>query len=396
VLNFTDEHHAFRQELCDFLTTELTPEVRAAHHDEDEFKGWTVDYRAEFRRKLGERGFIGMGWPLDYGGGGKDMVYEVIYADEMEYHGGPGLEPAVNYVPYALLALANEDQKREFLPRLRRGEISFFLGYSEPEAGSDLANLSTEAVPDGDDYIVTGQKAYSSYAHHADWGLVAARTDAAGPKHSGISLFLVDMRAAGIELARHRTMAGWLHASVFFDHVRVPATNVVGPLNGGWRALMAAIDYERASLAAPGLVDKQLDRLIAHAHASTANGNRPVDSCGVQDLLVTLAVEAEASRLYSYEVARRQAAGESPEHETSLAVLLKRETARLADAHGVRIIGAAAQLRPGSVLAVADGAIEYEHRDHTYFSFAAGGFDITRNVIAIRGLKLPRKKDRSE
>jgi 3-oxocholest-4-en-26-oyl-CoA dehydrogenase alpha subunit len=146
VLHFTEEQSAFRSKLCAFLRQELTPEVRAEHHDEEEYKGWTVEFREEFRRKLGELGFIGMGWPAEYGGGGKDMVHEVIYADEMEYHDGPGLEPAINYVPYALIALADERQKATFLPLLRRGEISFFLGYSEPEAGSDLANLSTKAV----------------------------------------------------------------------------------------------------------------------------------------------------------------------------------------------------------------------------------------------------------
>jgi alkylation response protein AidB-like acyl-CoA dehydrogenase len=187
-------------------------------------------------------------------------------------------------------------------------------------------------------------------------------------------------------------MSGWLHASVFFDHVRVPAENLVGSLDQGWRALMAAIDYERASLAAPGLVDKQLDRLLAYVHTADPGGRRPLDDAAVRDELVTLAVEAEASRLYSYELARRQARGERPDHETSLAVLLKRETARLADRMGVQLLGPAAQLRKGSPHAVADGAIEYGFRDHTYFSFAAGGFDITRNVLATRGLRLPREK----
>jgi alkylation response protein AidB-like acyl-CoA dehydrogenase len=392
MLEFTDDHRAFRQELCAFLHEELTPEVRARHHDEAEYKGWSVEYRSEFRRKLGERGFIGMGWPAEYGGGGKDMVYEVIYAEEMEFHDGPGLEPAINYLPYALLALASEEQKLEYLPQLRRGEISVFLGYSEPEAGSDLANLRTRAVLDGDEFVITGQKSYSSYAHHAHWALVAARTDPDGPKHKGISLFMVDMRSPGIELARHRSMSGWMHASVFFDNVRVPAANLVGTRDQGWRGLMAALDFERGSLASPGLFDKQLDRLIRYLHTPDEIGRRQVEDAAARDVLVTLAVEGESSRLYSYEVARRHARGETPDHGSSLAMLLKRETARLADALGLQMIGPAGQLRRGSPLAVADGAIEYEHRDHTYFSFAAGGFDINRNVLATRGLKLPRAK----
>jgi alkylation response protein AidB-like acyl-CoA dehydrogenase len=392
MLDFTDDHRAFRKELCDFLTEELTPEVRARHHDEGEYKGWSVEYRAEFRRKLGERGFIGMGWPAEYGGGGKDMTYEVIYAEEMEFHDGPGLEPAINYLPYALLALASEEQKKQFLPQLRRGEISVFLGYSEPEAGSDLANLSSRAVRDGDDFVIRGQKSYSSYAHHSDWAFVAARTDPDSPKHKGISLFLVDMRSPGIELSRQRTMSGWLHASVFFDDVRVPAANLVGELHNGWRGLMAALDFERASLASPGLFDRQLDRLIKHLHEPDEAGRRGIEDAAARDVLVSLAVETEASRLYSYEVARRHARGEAPEHRSSLAVMLKRETARMADSLGIQLLGPAGQLRRGSPFAVDEGAIEYEHRDHTYFSFAAGGFDINRNVVATRGLKLPRPK----
>jgi 3-oxocholest-4-en-26-oyl-CoA dehydrogenase alpha subunit len=390
MIQLTDEQREFREHLCRFLTAELTPETRAQNRDDQEFHGWTTEYRARFRRMLGEQGFIGMGWPALYGGGGKDMVFEVLYAEEMEYHGGPGLEPAVNYIPYALNALATDAQKHYFLPRLRKGEISFFLGYSEPEAGSDLANLSTSAVEEGDVFVITGQKMYSSYAHHADWGLVAARTDSSGSKHAGITLFLVDMQTPGIQIARHPTMAGWVHASVYFDHVRVPASGVVGGLNNGWRSVMTALDFERASLAAPGLVDRQIDRLVTFLHSSDPSSQRPVEDPGARDLLVTLSVEAEASRLYSYEVARRYARGDKLDHQTSLSVLLKRETARLGDSLGMQVLGAAGQLTKDSPLAIADGAIEHGHRDHIYFSFAAGGFDITRNVIAIRGLKLPR------
>lgn len=386
----TAEHHAFRAELCAFLQAELTPVVRARHRDPTEHGGWSAAFRAAFRRKLGARGYIGMSWPIAYGGGGKDPLYDLILADELEYHRAPGLDATITYIPQTLLAFGSEEQKRTFLPRIRSGAITVFLGYSEPEAGSDLANLKTTAVEDGDVFILTGQKAYSSHAHLADYGFVAARTDPSRGRYGGISLFLVDMAQPGIRISTYRSIAGWDHPAVSFDRVPVPRAMLVGPLHEGWKALMAAIDFERAIIASPGLVDRQLDRLLVHVLTPAAGGLRPADDPLVQDRLVTLAIEAEAARLYAYQVAARQARGERPQHETSLALLLKREAARLADQTGADLLGPSFPLQEGSAFAPCDGAIEQEYREHVYFHFAAGGFDITRNVIATRGLRLPR------
>ncbi len=332
-----------------------------------------------------------MGWPAEYGGGGKDLVYQMIFAEEIEYHRAPSLEPAIGYIPQVLLDHGTEEQKLFFLPRLRRGELAVFLGYSEPEAGSDLANIKTVAVEGTDGYVITGQKVYSSYADISDYGFVVARTDPSSVRHRGLSLFLVDMRSPGINLSSYRTVAGTDHHSVHFDHVVVPKTGLVGQLHQGWRVLMGAIDFERATIASPGLLDRQLDRLIAHSLTSDEAGTRPIIEDPVAtDRLVTLAVEMEAARLYAYHVADLQARGERPQHETSLAVLLKREAARLADVAAVELLGPYAQLRGDTPLAPFQGAVEHEYREHLFFSFAAGGFDITRAVIATRGLGLPR------
>jgi alkylation response protein AidB-like acyl-CoA dehydrogenase len=382
-LELTPEHEAFRARLCAFLRTTLTADVRARHTDLAEQGGWSVEYRRRFKRALGEQGFIGTGWPEHYGGGGKDMLYEVLFVEELEYHGAPGIgEPSLTYVPHALLAFATEEQKRRFLPPLRRGELNVFLGYSEPEAGSDLAALSTRAVRDGEDFVITGQKAYSSYAHFADYGFVAARTDASGGRHEGISLFLVDMKASGVTLSHHITVSGASHPSVHFESVRVPADMLVGELDQGWRLLMSAIDYERAALSAPGMADHQLDRLL--------NELPRLDDPVVADRAITLAIEAEAARLYAYAVAHAHARGERPQHETSLSVLLKREAVRMLETAALEETGHLAPLGPGSPGAPLDGAAEHEYREHLFYSFAAGGFDITRNVIAARGLGLGR------
>ena len=182
---FTAEEEAFRADLCAFLQRELTPEVWHAHRDANEQGFWTSAFTKAFRRKLGAAGYIGMGWPAAYGGGRRSRIYQTIFAEEMEYHRAPGLDRSITYVPNALLAFGTEAQKAEFLPPINRGELSWFVGYSEPEAGSDLASLKTGAVPDGDTFVITGQKAFSSEAHMADYGWVAARTEPGRAQTSG-------------------------------------------------------------------------------------------------------------------------------------------------------------------------------------------------------------------
>lgn len=389
---------AFRAELCDFLSAALTGDVRERHRDLREWDGWDAAFADDFRRRLGERGYIGATWPAEYGGGSRDARGRVIFAEEMEYHDAPAFDRSVTYVPDAILRFGSDAQKRDFLPRLARGECTFFLGYSEPDAGSDLASLQTRAEARGDTFLLTGQKAYSSGANRADYGWVAARTDPDAPKHRGISLFIVDMKSPGIEISRHQTTAGWEHHSVAFDAVEVPRSALVGELNGGWRVIMGAIDAERASLGASGLVRAQLDRLVAHcretpgdaAGQSAEDAGVLLDDPAVADRLAGLAIETDAAQLISYWVASLHAHGEQPQHESSLALLVKRETARALDVATLELLGATGVLRPGAAGAPLRGAVEREYLDHLYFHFAAGGFDITRNVIATRGLGLPR------
>jgi alkylation response protein AidB-like acyl-CoA dehydrogenase len=384
------EEADFRDEVRAFLRRELTPEVFAGHRDAGEQGMWTAAFTKAFRRKLGAAGYIGMGWPKEYGGGGRSRIYQAILWDEMEYHRAPGLDRSMTYIPNAIMAFGSEAQKAEFLPKLSRGEISWFVGYSEPDAGSDLANVRTRAVPDGEDFIITGQKAFSSDAHMADYGWVATRTDPEAPRHRGITMFAVDMKSPGVTIAKHPTLAGWTHHSVHFDNVRVPRAMMVGERDQGWKVVMGAIDFERAALASPGLVNYQFDRLLAWCAQSRDGSERPIDDPVVQDELVRLAIEAEGGRLMSYWLASLHARGRFPQHETSLALLVKRETARLFDEAGMQLLGPFAPLRTGAPHAQLDGEVEVEYRDHLYFQFAAGGFDITRNVIATRGLGLPR------
>lgn len=388
--HLSEDEKAFRDEVRAFLKRELTPEVWKQHRDHDEQGMWSAAFTKTFRRKLGAAGYIGMGWPKEWGGGGRSRIYQAILWDEMEYHRAPGIDRSVTYVPNAVLTFGTPEQKARFLPQMTRGELSWFVGYSEPAAGSDLANLSTKAVADGDDFIITGQKSFSSDAHMADYGWVATRTDPNSTKHHGLTMFIVDMTLPGVGIAKHPTMAGWTHHSVYFDNVRVPRSMMVGDLHQGWKVIMGAIDFERAALSSSGLVTYQLDRLLSWCNEPRGNSSRLLDDDVARDKIVGLAIEAEATKLMAHWLASMHARGLRPQHETSAALLVKRETARMFDAVGLEMLGAGAPLRSGSPYAPLDGEVELEYRDHLYFQFAAGGFDITRNVVAARGLGLPR------
>lgn len=386
----TDDQRIFRQAVCQFMTRELTPEVVARHYDANEARNYSWDFCLAFRKKLAAHGYVGIGWAQEYGGAGKDMIYQLILAEEMEYHQAPGMDGTLTYIPQAIMAYGSEEQKRTLVPRIATGELTFFLGYSEPGAGSDLAALRMQAEVDGDDFVLTGEKVFSSEAQHADYGWVAARTDPDTPKHRGISLFIVDMHSPGISMGGFTTMSGWHHPTVAFDQVRVPKSALVGEVNRGWYYIMGAIDFERASLGNPGMAMHAFERLVQHCKTTRRHGKLLIEDALVQQRLAELYTDVEAVRLMSYWVGSMHARGQQPQHETSLSVLAKRETVRALDTYGAELLGPHVQLHRGDPLAPAAGEILHDYLDRMYFSFAAGGFDITRNVIATRGLGLPR------
>ena len=346
-LKLTAEEAAFRDEVRAFLRRELTPEVWEANRDLSEQGMWTAEFTKAFRRKLGAAGYIGMGWPKEYGGGGRSRVYQAIFWDEMEYHRAPGLDRAITYIPNAIMALGSEAQKAEFLPRIIRGELSWFVGYSEPEAGSDLSNVKMRAVEDGDHFVITGQKAFSSDAHMADYGWVLTRSDPGSVEASRA----VDVHHRHEEPRHHHHQisdAGRMDPPRrAFRQVRVPRSMLVGEVHQGWKAVMGAIDFERAALSSPGLVSYQFDRLLAWC-MQDRDGSRLIDDPLVQDELVRLSIEAEGAKVMSYWLACLHAKGLRPQHETSLALLVKRETSRRMDVAGLEMLGPFAPLRTGS------------------------------------------------
>lgn len=381
------EARSYREEICAFLTAELTPDVRRRYRDDQAYQGWDLAFRREFRQRVGVQGYLAASWPVEHGGDGRDMLHQLMFLEEVEYHDAPALEPATTYVPHVLMRYGTAEQMAAYLPRLKKGELCVFLGYSEPEAGSDLANLATVAVTDGGGYLLSGQKSYSSWAEVSDFGLVAARAPGS-IRHAGITLFWVDMTSPGLTVATHRTIAGFEHPSVHFDRVQVPASNVIGGVGEGWRCLMGAIDFERRTLGASGLLARQLEGLATICEQKDAAS---ASSSLVRDRAISAAVECEAARLLAYEVANRDTTGDAMGADTpALSILMKREAARFVDSVAMEVLGPLGQVHHSSQYAPAAGAFEQSYREHLYFHFAAGGFDISRNVIAVRGLGLPR------
>ena len=386
----TEEQESLRRDVCQFLQKELTPEVRRAHHDPLEHGGYKHSFVKEFRKNLAKHGYLGVGWPKEYGGGGKDMVHQVLFFEEMDYHGAPSLGGTYTYLTMGIIVFGTEEQKRFFLPQLSSGDVDFFQGYSEPEAGSDLANLQCRAVLEGDEFVVNGQKLFSSEAHHSDWALMLVRTNTEVRKHRGISMLMIDMKTPGIDLGWYKTMSGWWHHGVYFDNVRVPRSNLLGELDQGWYHGMALLDYERAANGNPGTVTREYDQLVAYCKETRQNGGYLINDPRVRNMLADLAADVQTARHVAYRVASMHAQGLQPQAEATLVTLVMRETARKIETASVELMGPYANLWRGSKWAPQDGALAYNYVDHAFYQFAAGGFDISRNVIAVRGLQLPR------
>ncbi|MBI2867006.1 MAG: acyl-CoA dehydrogenase family protein [Chloroflexi bacterium] len=386
---FSDDEERYRRTLCDFFSRELSPKAVKGYEDVDQMGGFSTAFIRRIVKKLGEAGLIGTSWPREHGGKAASVIQDFILAEELEYHGLP-LLPGLTFIPRVLMAMGTDEQKRFFLPKLKSGDVHFFLGYSEPQAGSDLANLQTRATATSSGFVLTGEKLFSSYADFANYGWVAARTDLNVAKHKGISLFIVDMKSPGITVKRHRTISGWYHPAVVFDNVPVPATRLVGELNGGWKLLMQAIEQERAGIASPGQVLRSFDRLLRYCQHATREGRPLFDDPIVRQKLADAAIEVEAIRLLAYQVGELYSAGLGAENEANLLMLVKKETQRKVARLGIELLGPYAQLRKGSAWAFDDGQVEQEYKDYLRSTFAAGGLDITRNIIAIRALGLPR------
>ncbi|MEE9202413.1 MAG: acyl-CoA dehydrogenase family protein [Dehalococcoidia bacterium] len=382
----TQAHQELRAQVKGFLQHELTDEVREEVDGGQEVgEAWWG-----FLRRLGERGWVVPTLPPQYGGLGASHLEHFIIAEELGYAGAPGMEVtaggpqcliAGNMVAPALLRFGTPEQRQQYLPPIARGETEFAIGFTEPHAGSDLASLEIRAAPSGPDYILSGEKMFSTAAHYSHYHWLAARTDPEAPRHRGISLFVVDLRSPGITIRPIWTMSGLRTNQVFYDEVRVPGENLVGELGRGFYHIATTLDYERMYTVS-GL--RRTLEMVIECVAGGALGP------GVRHRLSKLSVRLEVARLFSYRLAWVLDKGLVPSYEASMLKVLAAGMAQGIAHIGLQALGLAGQLRADSGWAPLRGRLEHLYRHSVFASIGGGTSEVQRNIVAIRGLGLPR------
>jgi alkylation response protein AidB-like acyl-CoA dehydrogenase len=379
---WTDEHRAFHAEVREFIEEWRTPELLEEYSRTYGAQGPEIK---KFHDALSEKGWMRMCWPVEQGGEGRNLLYNFILIEEMEYYRMPFGNLSVTSIAPAIAAHGSEDQKTEYLPKIMNGEYAFALGYSEPNAGTDLASLNTKAERDGDEWVINGNKIWTSLADASTHIWLAARTDPDAKKHAGISIIIVPTNSAGVTIRPLHTMYGGHTNETFYDDVRVPVDNVVGPVNGGWMIMMHALNHERVGLAATGGLARIFDLLIAHLkeHAA-AELTRPT----VRRRLVELQLKLREHRGLAIKNAWLMSKGETPISEASMAKIsgteLRTELANTA----MDLLGREGSLSGNG--SPADGHFEFNYRLAPIFRFGGGTNEIQRDIIAMFGLGLPR------
>ncbi len=387
---FTPEEEAFRAEVKDFLKKELTAGWDEQFDTESEMGvAAQGDFAKAFNKKLAERHWLALPWPLEYGGLNATVMQQVIYNEEMAYTGAPtGFNMGVAWVGPSLMLYGTPEQKAEFLPKITNLEHVWCTLYSEPAAGSDLASLQTKAIRDGDEYVINGQKIWTSGAHRSNWGWIAARTDFDAPKHKGISMFLMPMDSPGISIRPLINMAGQ-HGfnEVFLEDVRIPARNLVGQENMGWYQLAVALDFERSSIAGSARARRILDEYLRFAHENRWSVDEHPE---IRNRLAEISIEIDIAKYLSYRVASMQQSGKIPNYEATIAKMYSSELGQRLSNTGMQLLGLYGQIHPKSKYAKIKGLTERYYQMSVAETIAGGTSEVMRSVAAIRGLGLPR------
>jgi len=380
-LAFTSEQDALQAELRAYFTR-LAQEVEG--HDTGE------STYLRYIRQMGADGWLGLGWPAEYGGQGRGPIEQMLFVEESHWAGVPLPLLTLNSVGPTLMALGTTEQKRELLPRILKGQLHFAIGYTEPGAGTDLAALETRAVRDGDEYVVNGQKLFTSAIEYADYVWLAVRTDPDAPKHKGLSILLVPTDAVGFHWVPLRTMAGEFTSATFYDDVRVPITNLVGAENQGWKLITNQLNHERVAICPASGTLRSIQEVRRWAQQTRQpDASRIIDAEWVQTSLARVTARAEFLKLLNWKVA--WAAGRGlPPADASATKVFGTEFALEAYRLLMEIVGPAAYLEEGTPGAVLAGRLERNYRSQVIFTFGGGTNEIQRDIIAMAGLGMPR------
>jgi alkylation response protein AidB-like acyl-CoA dehydrogenase len=386
-LAYSPEHEALRQELRAYYAKLLTPEIRE-EVGRSEGVGPVV---RKVVRQMGADGWLGIGWPKEYGGRGMTPIEQFIFFDESMRVGAPVPMLTVNSVAPTIMQFGTDEQKNFFLPKILKGEIHFAIGYTEPNAGTDLASLQCRAVRDGDFWVINGQKTFTSLATDADYIWLAVRTDPEAPKHKGISMIIVPRETPGVRVAPIKNMGELNTNQTFYDDVRVPVGNLVGKLNGGWKLITNQLNHERVTLCSSGMIEGHFEEVVRWAKQTTlADGRRVIDQPWVQLNLARIYTRIDFLRLMNFKVAwgAEQHQPLNPAHASTIKVFgteFYLEAIRLM----LEILGAAGTFRPGSPDVAIRGRIGFMLRSIHILTFGGGTNEMQRDLICLFGLSMP-------
>lgn len=382
-IDYTPEQRALAAELREYFAELMTPERRENLRAGGGEYGDGLAYK-EIVRQLGKDGWLALGWPKEYGGQDRSMLDQLIFTDEAAIAGVPVPFLTVNTVGPTIMRYGTDEQKAFYLPKIAAGELHFSIGYSEPEAGTDLASLRTRAVRDGDEYVVTGQKMWTSLIEYADYVWLAVRTDPDAKKHRGLSMLIVPTSAEGFSWTKVHTVAGAGTSATYYDEVRVPVSARVAEENAGWPLITNQLNHERVALTSSAPVRKALADVLAWAKETGA-----LDQEWVRVHLARVHAGAEYLKLRNWRIAWAAAASELGPAEASATKVYGTEFAIEAYRLLMEVLGAAAVVRDGSPGALLAGRIERLHRSALILTFGGGTNEIQRDMIAATALGLP-------
>jgi 3-oxocholest-4-en-26-oyl-CoA dehydrogenase alpha subunit len=384
---YTPEQERLRRELRGYFAALMTPEVRAALAGGDDDVGDGQAYRSVVRQ-LGRDGWLALGWPAEYGGRGGTAFDQLIFTDEAAAARVPVPFLTINTVGPTIMRFGTQEQKAFFLPRIAAGEIHFSIGYSEPEAGTDLASLRTTAVRDGPEYVIDGQKMWTSLIQYADYVWLACRTDPAADRHRGLSIIIVPTDAPGFSWTPVPTVAGVVTSATYYSSVRVPCSSLVGEENRGWALITNQLNHERVALTSAAPVQSALaDVRDWAASARQADGRRVIDADWVQLNLARVHAKAEFLKLLNWRVA--SSGGVLGPADASATKVFGTEFAVEAYRLLMEVLGARGVVRSGSAGEVLAGRIERAHRAALILTFGGGTNEVQRDIIAAAALGLP-------
>ncbi len=388
----SEEERAFVAEVRAFLDKEALREdaadVMAPDREADSMLSDSPARRA-FNRRLAERGYLGMTWPVEYGGSNRPGIFEYLLNEELAGRGAPLIGKGVGCIGKTLIRHGSETLKQEFLPQILNAEVEFALGYSEPSAGSDLAALRLRAERTDTGWLLNGQKTFTTSAHFADWYWVAARTDPSAPKHKGISVFLIPMDHPGLTVHEIKTMGDHRTNAVYFDNVEIPHDRLVGEENKGWIYVCEALDFERFTFFTVNPIITKFAALLDLLKDTRRNGAALTSDPLIKREIARLAADVEAAKMLQRRVIAAASKGDVPAVEAAMYKLFSTQLGQRLANFALDALGAEGLLSHGATDTLANGKWEHSYRATVLDTIGGGSSEVQKNIIARRGLGLP-------